>query len=453
VFDFWRRALIFPAVLLIFSLMLWFVTGDLLAAILFFSIFLLARLIYHLHELFLLESWLVDSENRPLPDGSGLWEEAFSRLNRLMRQMREERMRHSAALQHLEQATSALPEGVVILDEADHIEWCNPQAEQHFGLDGVRDVGQQITYLARQPEFVQYLTMRNFTEPLVLRGARKDGLTLSIKLVPYSSNKKLLISRDITRMERIETIRRDFVANVSHELRTPLTVVNGFVETMHDMPSLENDMARRALELMGEQTQRMERLVNDLLTLSKLDNTLNALQEENVDMVALLRALYQEGQSLSGKRHSMKLELECDCGVLGNAEELRSAFGNLISNAIRYTPQGGEIVLRWQARNEQPSFSVRDSGVGIAPEHIPRLTERFYRVDRSRSRETGGTGLGLAIVKHVVNRHQAQLEIVSEEGKGSTFSITFPAKRCLSFGEIAKESHDLQVSQQGIEQA
>ncbi len=450
-FDFWRRALTFPAALLLTSLLLWFIAGGLLA-ILFFAFFLLVRLLYHLHELSQLEKWLSDPENCPVPDGSGVWEETFSRVNRLMRLVREERMRHSAALQHLEQATSALPEGVVILDEADHIEWCNPLAEQHFGLDGVRDIGQQITYLARQPEFVQYLAMRNFTEPLVLRGARKDGLTLSIKLVPYSSNKKLLISRDITRMERIETIRRDFVANVSHELRTPLTVVNGFVETLRDMPSLENDMARRALELMGEQTQRMERLVNDLLTLSKLDNTLNALQEENVDMVELLRALYQEGQALSGERHLMKLELECNCGILGNAEELRSAFGNLISNAIRYTPQGGEIVLRWEEQNGQPSFSVRDSGVGIAPEHIPRLTERFYRVDRSRSRETGGTGLGLAIVKHVVNRHQAQLGIASKESKGSTFSITFPAKRCLSCDEIAQKPLEAQTSQQGVEQ-
>jgi two-component system phosphate regulon sensor histidine kinase PhoR len=328
-----------------------------------------------------------------------------------------------------------LPEGVVMLDEADHIEWCNPLAEQHFGLDCTRDIGQQITYMARQPEFVQYLSMRNFGEPLILRGARQDGLTLSIKLIPYSVNKKLLISRDNTRFERIETMRRDFVANVSHELRTPLTVVNGFVETLHDMPSLENDMARRALELMGEQTQRMERLVNDLLTLSKLDNALNALQEEKVDMVALVRALYQEGLSLSGNRHRLRLELESDCAVLGSTEELRSAFGNLVSNAIRYTPQDGEIVLRWQEQGGQPVFSVRDSGIGIAPQHIPRLTERFYRVDRSRSRETGGTGLGLAIVKHVANRHQARLEITSEEGKGSTFSIAFPAKRRLPLPE------------------
>ncbi|MBI5659658.1 MAG: phosphate regulon sensor histidine kinase PhoR [Nitrosomonadales bacterium] len=433
-FDFWRRALVFPFALIFFALLLWAVAGALPAA-LFFGIFLLVRLVIHLRQLALLEDWLADPDARAVPDGAGLWEGVFARLNRMMRLNREERARHNAALQHMEQATSALPEGVVMLDEADHIEWCNPLAEQHFGLDCVRDIGQQITYMARQPEFVQYLAMRSFGEPLVLRGVRQDGLTLSIKLIPYSGNKKLLISRDNTRFERIETMRRDFVANVSHELRTPLAVVNGFVETLCDMPSLENDMARHALGLMGEQTQRMARLVNDLLTLSKLDNALNALREETVDMPALLRALYQEGQALSGEQHALRLELESDCAVLGNAEELRSAFGNLVSNAIRYTPQGGEIVLRWQEQNDQPVFSVQDSGIGIAPQHIPRLTERFYRVDHSRSRETGGTGLGLAIVKHVANRHQARLGIVSEEGKGSTFSIAFPARRRLPLGE------------------
>ncbi len=429
-FDFWRRALVFPIVLLLFSLLLWTVMGALPAA-LFFGIFLLVRLIFHLRQLAALDYWLADPETHAVPDGMGLWEEIFARLNRMVRVQRKEREQHTAALRHMEQATSALPEGVVILDEADHIEWCNPLAEQHFGLDGVRDIGQQITYMARQPEFVQYLAMRNFSEPLVLRGARQDGLSLSIKLVPYSDNKKLLISRDITRFERIETMRRDFVANVSHEMRTPLAVVNGFVETLCDMPSLENDMARRALHLMSEQTQRMERLVSDLLTLSKLDNALNALQEETVEVPALLRALYQEGRSLSGEQHTLRLELESDCNLQGNTEELRSAFGNLISNAVRYTPQGGEIVLRWQEQNGQPVFSVKDSGLGIAQQHIPRLTERFYRVDHSRSRETGGTGLGLAIVKHVANRHQARLEIASEEGNGSIFSMVFPAKRRL----------------------
>ena len=197
-------------------------------------------------------------------------------------------------------------------------------------------------------------------------GARLDGLTLSIKLIPYGGNKLLLISRDITHLERIETMRRDFVANVSHELRTPLTVVNGFVETLHDMPSLENSMARRALHLMGEQMYRMERLVDDLLTLSKLENTLNALQEETVDVPGLLRTLHQEGQSLSAGKHTLRLELASNCALLGNTDELRSAFGNLISNAIHYTPQGGEILVSWHEQNDQPVFSVQDSGIGIA---------------------------------------------------------------------------------------
>ena len=428
--DFWRRVLVFPVVLFFFSLLMWAVAG-ILPAILFFALALLVHWIFFLRQLAALDHWLDDPEVRVTPDGTGLWEDVFARLNKMVRLQREEREQSAAALRHMEQATSALPEGVVILDEADRIEWCNPLAERHFGLDGVRDVGQQITYLARQPEFVQYLTVRDFSEPLILRGARHDGLTLSIKLISYSASKKLLISRDITSFERIETMRRDFVANVSHELRTPLTVVNGFVETLSDMPKLENDMARRALHLMGEQTQRMGRLVDDLLTLSKLDNALNALQEETVQIPILLRSLYEEGLALSGEKHTLRLELESDCTLLGNTEELRSAFGNLISNAIRYTPQGGEIVLRWQEQDGALMFSVQDSGLGIAPQHIPRLTERFYRVDHSRSRETGGTGLGLAIVKHVTIRHQARLEISSEEGKGSTFGIVFPSKRRL----------------------
>jgi two-component system phosphate regulon sensor histidine kinase PhoR len=430
VFDFWRRALAFPFILFFCLLLMWAVAGILPAA-LFFALGLLVYWTFFLRQLAALDHWLDDPEVRVTPDGSGLWEDVFARLNKMMRLQREEREQSTAALRHMEQATSALPEGVAILNEADRIEWCNPLAEQHFGLDGVRDVGQQITYLARQPEFVQYLSTRDFSEPLILRGTRHDGLTLSIKLIPYSANKKLLISRDITSFERIETMRRDFVANVSHELRTPLTVVNGFVETMSDMPKLDNDMARRALHLMGEQTHRMGHLVDDLLTLSKLDNALNALQEETVQVPVLLLKLYEEGLLLSDGKHDLQLERESDCSLLGNTEELRSAFSNLVSNAIRYTPQGGEIILRWQEKDGQPIFSVQDSGLGIAPQHIPRLTERFYRVDHSRSRETGGTGLGLAIVKHVTIRHQARLEITSEEGKGSTFSIVFPAKRRL----------------------
>jgi two-component system phosphate regulon sensor histidine kinase PhoR len=432
VFDFWQRALLFPLLMALMSLLIWGLFGALPAA-LFFAFSILLRLVALLRQLAALELWSVAPESTPVPDASGLWEEVFTRLNKMMRMQREDREKHKAALHQIEQATSALPEGVAILDEADHIEWCNPLSEKHFGLDSSRDVGQQITYLARQPEFVQYLATANFSEPLILRGTRQDDMVLAVKVVPYGLNKKLLISRDITHLERIETMRRDFVANVSHELRTPLTVVNGFVETLQDMPKLDNDMSRRALLLMGEQTKRMEGLVDDLLTLSRLENSQNVLVEETVDVPVLLQSLHQDGLALSAGQHSLKLELDCATKLQGNTGELRSAFGNLVSNAVRYTPNGGEIVMRWHVQEDgTATFSVRDSGIGIAPEHIPRLTERFYRVDRSRSRETGGTGLGLAIVKHIAVRHQAKLEVDSEEGKGSTFSISFAGKRVLA---------------------
>jgi two-component system phosphate regulon sensor histidine kinase PhoR len=431
VFDVWRQALTFIVFVIILTLFLWAAAGALPAAIVF-GILLFLRWIFYVRNLVKLGYWLENPEARNVPEGEGPWEDVFARLNKMVREHRKERTKRAAALHDLEQATSALPEGVVSLDKTDHIEWCNPLAEQHLGLDSGRDIGQQITYLVRQPEFVEYLAAKNFTDPLVLHGPRQDDLVLSCKLVGYSGNKKLLVTRDITRFEHIETMRRDFVANVSHELLTPLTVVNGFVETMQDMPSLENDMARRALPMMGEQTMRMTHLVGDLLTLSKLEDRLNVLKEEVLDVPKMLPSCYQVGLVLSAGQHQLKLEMLSESKLLGCAEELRSAFGNLISNAIRYTPPGGEIVMRWQVQDDgQPVFSVQDSGIGIAPQHIPRLTERFYRVDSSRSRATGGTGLGLAIVKHIATRHQAHLEISSVEGKGSTFSIVFPAKRRL----------------------
>ena len=428
-FDVWRQALTFIVFVIILTLFLWAAAGALPAAIVFGALLFL-RWIFYVRNLVKLGYWLENPEARNVPEGEGPWEDVFARLNKMVREHRKERTKRAAALHDLEQATSALPEGVVSLDKTDHIEWCNPLAERHLGLDSARDLGQQITYLVRQPEFVEYLAAKNFTDPLLLHGPRQDDLVLSCKLVGYSSNKKLLVTRDVTRFEHIETMRRDFVANVSHELLTPLTVVNGFVETMQDMPSLENDMARRALPMMGEQTMRMTHLVGDLLTLSKLEDRLNVLKEEVLDVPKMLPGCYQVGLVLSAGKHQLKLEMLSESKLLGCAEELRSAFGNLISNAIRYTPPGGEIVMRWQVQDDgQPVFSVQDSGIGIEPQHIPRLTERFYRVDSSRSRATGGTGLGLAIVKHIATRHQAHLEISSVEGKGSTFSIVFPAKR------------------------
>ena len=426
--GFWLRLSIPIALVTLAALLLWGAFSAALA-VLFMLTVLLIVMTLHARQLYRLGQWLHDPRIETIPEAGGIWDEVFSRLYRMVKRHNQIRQELAAELQHIEQATAALPEGVAILNEVNRIEWCNPLAQQHFDLDPEHDFMQDITYLVRQPEFVEYLRESNFSEPLVMRPARHDGTVLSIKLIPYGVNKRLLISRDITQLERIESMRRDFVANVSHELRTPLTVVNGFVENLHDMPDLNRDDARRALQLMAEQTHRMENLVADLLTLSHLENDQSPLLEETVDMAVLLDEIHREGQLLSGGAHALRLEVASGAKLLGNREELRSAFGNMLSNAIRYTPQGGTILLRWAERDGQPVFSVQDSGIGIAAQHIPRLTERFYRVDRSRSRETGGTGLGLAIVKHIAMRHQAKLEVLSGEGKGSTFSLVFPVKR------------------------
>ena len=253
---------------------------------------------------------------------------------------------------------------------------------------------------------------------------------LSVLIVPYEANRKLIISRDVTDRERVETMRRDFVANVSHELRTPLTVIGGFLETIADMETPNPELIRRSVPLMSDQAKRMQTLVEDLLTLSRLESEGNPAREEPVNVPDIARGLYHDALALSAGRHKVTLLLESPAWINGAEDELRSAFGNLVSNAIRYTPAGGEVRLLWKAGADgEAVFSVRDTGIGIETQYLPRLTERFYRVDRGRSRETGGTGLGLAIVKHVVNRHAAKLEVTSEPGRGSCFSVIFPEGR------------------------
>src|SRR3990167_10756802 len=320
-------------------------------AVLFMLLVLLIVMVLHARQLYRLGRWLQDARIETIPEAGGIWDEVFSQLYKMVKRHNQTKLELAAELQHIEQATAALPEGVAILNEANRIEWCNPLAKQHFDLDAKHDLMQDITYLVRQPEFIGYLQEANFSEPLVMRPARHDDMLLSIKFIPYGVNKRLLISRDVTQLERIDAMRRDFVANVSHELRTPLTVVNGYVENLRDMPDLGRDDARRALQLMAEQTRRMENLVADLLTLSHLENDQSPLLEETVDIGILLDEIYREGQMLSGGLHALHIEVTSDAKLLGNREELRSAFGNLLSNAIRYTPEGGSILLRWAERS------------------------------------------------------------------------------------------------------
>ncbi|MEW6314444.1 MAG: phosphate regulon sensor histidine kinase PhoR [Pseudomonadota bacterium] len=428
--SFWGRALLTLTLCVLGALVVWPMFGA-VEALLFFSGLLLILLYHQLRNLAALERWLRNPGHDTLPGGSGIWEQTFSHLARMLRRQSQSESQLSATLARFQMAGAAMPEAVVILDDAGRIEWCNPLAEEYFGINVRRDQGQPIAYLVRQPEFAAYLEAQNYKEPLRLKPAHNRDLTLSMQLVPYGDRQRLIICRDITRWERLETMRRDFVANVSHELRTPLTVVGGFLETLADLPKgqAEPAMMQRSLLMMMDQTKRMQRLVEDLLTLSRLESTQNPVREETVDVPALLREIYQEALSLSAGRHRIALHVDSAARLMASREELRSAFGNLVSNAVRYTPEGGQIGLYWAEQDGDPVFAVEDSGIGIEAHHLPRLTERFYRVDHSRSRETGGTGLGLAIVKHVLNRHQGRLDISSEPGHGSRFAAVFPARR------------------------
>lgn len=417
-------------VLTFVCLILWASRGA-VTALLVFGVAVTAYLISHLYWLHKLHRWYKKPNLSTIPNGTGIWEDIFADIYHQQRRHSRSQAQISSALDRFRHAASALPDGVVLLNDEDKIEWCNPPAELQLGLVLAKDTGQPITYLVRHTDFIQYLQDQDYSEPIKLKSWRNPEITLEIQLVPFGGKQKLLICRDITQMEKLEIMRRDFIANVSHELRTPLTVVGGFLETLMDMDGAVPESTRNYFSMMSEQTSRMRRLIEDLLTLSQLESGATVRQDTEIDMNSQLNMLMHEAQSLSNGKHLISLEADTNIWLLGAAEELHSALGNLVSNAIRYTPEGGEIKLSWQMRGEEAVFSVKDSGIGIEQKHIDRLTERFYRVDRSRSRETGGTGLGLSIVKHILTRHQAKLEIESVLDKGSTFSVVFPKSRVI----------------------
>ncbi|WJF89435.1 phosphate regulon sensor histidine kinase PhoR [Paraburkholderia bonniea] len=364
-----------------------------------------------------------------VPSASGVWGEIYYRLYKLAKrwhgQVRQIEQQHARFIQ----AIQASPNGVVLLDQHDRIEWCNAISQTHFGLDAQRDLHQHITHLVRQPTFVRYLNAHQYDGTLVMSGMGEARYNvLSVQVFPYGERRKLVLSQDITELERTDAMRRDFVANVSHELKTPLTVLSGFLETMRELPLGEAER-QRYLELMAQQAARMQHIVSDLLVLAKLEGDSRPPGEHIVDMRAVLRHLRDDAENLSGGRHRLTFASDLGLSVAGVESEILSALGNLVTNAIRYTPDGGTIHVVWHDVMGCAVFAVSDSGLGIPAADMSRLTERFYRVDRSRSRDTGGTGLGLAIVKHVLQRHDARLEIKSEEGRGSTFSVQFPVSR------------------------
>jgi two-component system phosphate regulon sensor histidine kinase PhoR len=386
-----------------------------------------AMLVWHVRHLAQLQRWLAHPLPGAVPEGQGIWDEVLAALHRLERETARREESLADGLARMRRAVQALPDGVVILDSANRIEWFNRTAEAQLQLDPGTDLGQNIANLVREPEFIEYLDSSDDS----VRITRGPALALSLQLIPFGQSQKVLLSRDVTQAERVDVMRRDFVANVSHELRTPLTVLIGFLETVREL-KLDAQRQRDYLGMMQEQASRMQRIIEDLLTLSALDSAPPAADDRRIAMAALMQRLKADAEALSGGRHVIKTHLEEPHDLLGVESELVSALGNLVSNAIRYTPAGGAISLTWREGPDGGRFSVEDTGIGIDPEHLPRLTERFYRVDRSRSRETGGTGLGLAIAKHALARHDATLEIESQPGKGSRFSARFPARRLAS---------------------
>ena len=419
---FWVPALLRMALLFAAAGLMWWWFGalaglSLALAGMVFTVFTQLSYLYKLGQ------WLDAPHSTRLPDGWGAWTDAFARLYRLRRDDERHQLELSEWLARFRQAMRLLPEGVAIMDDVLFLEWCNPAAERHLGLTMERDKGLRVTNLVRHPDFIDYIVLGRYEQPLTLS---LRGRKLECRIIPFENRRQILVTHDATDTERIEAMRRDFIANASHELRTPLTVIVGFLEIAMSDPGLDAATRMTHLRLMTEQAHRMQRLIQDMLTLSRLESDEYPLRRERVDVCAMIESIAQEARALSGGRHRIEVALEAP-DVMGSAEELRSAFANLASNAVRYSPDGGTIRLAWTRGADGLCFAVTDCGIGIEPAHIPRLTERFYRVDKSRSRETQGTGLGLAIVKHVLLRHGGKLTITSQPGKGSTFAASLPS--------------------------
>ena len=373
-------------------------------------------------------AWLRGNLQDSAPRDPRLWGELAYRIERALRQRERQVADERHRLEQFLSAIEASPNGVMMLDANEQIEWCNRVSADHFGLDPDRDRLQRVTNLVRSPAFVAHLQSGQFGEPVVITNPL-DRRSISALVRSYGDGLKLVLSQDITDRERAESMRRDFVANVSHEIRTPLTVLAGFVETLAAVPLTEPER-QRVLHLMGQQTHRMQALVSDLLTLAQLEGSPRPAPDHWLHVPKLLERVQADALALSASRHQFSFSGGEGDELAGSDTELHSAVANLVTNAIRYTPDGGRIDVLWRRREEGGAvIEVRDNGIGIEREHLARLTERFYRVDSSRSRETGGTGLGLSIVKHVMQRHGGSVEVASEPGKGSVFTLSFPAAR------------------------
>ena len=387
-----------------------------------------AYLCWQLVTLFRVEWWVRHRGFAEPPDIGGPWGEVITQIVRLHRRKRFHKQRFVQLFRQIQRSTAALPDGVVILNDLREIVWFNRMAGQLLFLRRPADLGLRIDNLVRQPEFVRYLNSGQFTNPVIVRGGKTDHLYLSLQVVPYGEGQQLLLVRDVSRQMRLEAMRKDFVANASHELRSPLTVISGYLETLSQDPTLDVDLQGPIGE-MRRQSERMTTIITELLELSRLEAAQDEIDSTPVDVSALMSMLRKDVLARPEHPGEVRLKVESDAMLTGNESEIHSAFSNLVDNAAKYTLPSGSIEIVWRVDEEGGHFSVTDTGIGIHADHIPRLTERFYRVDAGRARDTGGSGLGLAIVKHVLQRHGATLEIASVQGRGSTFTCHFPVER------------------------
>ncbi|EKE74900.1 phosphate regulon sensor protein phoR [Gallaecimonas xiamenensis 3-C-1] len=400
----------------------------------------LALVFWHYWQLHMLSRWLWDGRQFTPPRGSGSWQFAFDGVYFLQRKNLKRRKELGRLLKRFREGTEALPDAVVVMNEEREIVWCNKLATNILGIRWPEDHGQRVDNLLRRPEFVSYIKKQQFQEPLIIPSPVMSSASVEIRVIPYTASETLMVARDVTRLQQLEQMRRDFVANVSHELRTPLTVLRGYLEMIGDDPRLEGSPWAKPHLMMTDQVNRMYSLVEQLLALSRLEVRQDVEAPKTVDVPALMTKLEADSQALNAQKQHQILFQAAPAQMLGDSEQMMSAFTNLVANAIHYTPAGGRIEVSWSLLPDgRARFSVKDSGDGIASEHLLRLTERFYRVDKARSRNTGGSGLGLSIVKHVLSRHRSRLDIQSTLGKGSTFSFDIPRELVVSHKSVINE--------------
>lgn len=385
--------------------------------------------ILQLRSLYLVNEWI---SNRPYdvpPNLSGIWGALLFNVYRAQRQERIVQAEMVGLIDRAQSSLVALAEAVVLIDDQHQIEWWNPAAEKLLGINPL-DRGRNLLAILRQPSFIEYFNhIDQAPDGIRLQAQMDEDRYVQVKLTRFGGESRLLVAYDTTRVHNLEQMRKDFVDNISHELRTPLTVLSGYIETFIDQDDI-TPRWKRAFTQMQSQTKRMNALVNDLLLLSNLENNKKVAKNQIIDMASLMNQLFDDARAYNlDYGHTLNLDIDSHCDLIGSDMEIASAFSNLITNAIKYTPKGGIITIGWHEDGDHAYFTVQDNGIGINPKHLPRLTERFYRVDSARSRQTGGTGLGLAIVKHVLMQHGAHLEISSKENEGSTFTAVFPKER------------------------